>query len=88
MVLHTNKYPLTATIIMPIYMYLLSFDESNVEQRGVEVKELEDVHFECELVFILSLSAVELWRRIALFDSNVSYTRGKKESMREAERQR
>ena len=45
---------------------LLSLDESDVEERGVEVEELEDVHLEGELVFIFSLSAVKLCRRITV----------------------
>ena len=71
---------------MPIY--LLSFDESNVEQRGVEVEELEDVHFECKLVFIFSLSAVEFCRWIALLNSILETRERERERERERVRER
>lgn len=37
-----------------------AFEESNIEDRGVEVDELEDEHFEGEIVIELSLGTVHL----------------------------
>ena len=36
----------------------LSFEESNVDDGGVEIDELEDENFECEVIIIVRLSSV------------------------------
>ena len=38
----------------------LSLEEGDVDDGGVEVDELEDEHFECEIVVVLLLGAVHL----------------------------
>ena len=44
----------------PACIDLLSFEESNVEEGGVEVDKLEQVHLADEAVIIFGLGAVEL----------------------------
>ena len=62
--MHTGK---VSYIINTVYMRmpcmhidLLSFEESNVEEGGVEVDKLEQVHLADEAVIIFGLGAVEL----------------------------
>ena len=38
--------------------YLLSFEEGDVEDGGVEIHELEHEHFECQLVLVLRLCSM------------------------------
>lgn len=40
-------------------MFLLSLEECNVENGGVEVDKLKEIHFHYETVFILGLSFVQ-----------------------------
>ena len=41
--------------------YLLSFEESYVENWGEEIHELKHKYFEGQVVFILSLCSMHLW---------------------------
>ena len=42
---------------------LLSLEESDVENRRVEVHELEDKHFKSQIVFVFRLCPVHFWRK-------------------------
>ena len=60
--MHTGK---VSYIINTVYTHmacidLLSFEESNVEEGGVKVDKLEQVHLTDEAVIIFGLGAVEL----------------------------
>lgn len=37
---------------------LLSFEESDIENRGIEIDELENKDFECEVIFVFCLRTV------------------------------
>ena len=37
---------------------LLSFEESDIKNRGIEIDELENKDFECEVIFVFCLRTV------------------------------
>ena len=44
-----------------VMINLLSFEEANVEEGGIEVDKLEQIHFESERVFVFSISPMKLY---------------------------
>ena len=46
-----------------VHLNSLSLEESNVEERGIKVDKLEEIHLEGEVIFILSLSTMQFYSK-------------------------
>lgn len=65
----------------------LSFEECDVEQRGIEVDKLKEVHLGSVAVIIVTLCSVKFCRMVECRKSKRKERRGEKKKLREGKRE-